>query len=120
MSMKGRSNARAAGRVVAVLVVLVLDTSVHAENTSTYACWGGCYNQCFPRNGGTQTQTSPNCYYNCLSSCFPRSPDDFENYCEIGCSLKRCIPVSYDGARLESCFGLCTNICKQLLKFVAP
>ncbi|KAL6501944.1 hypothetical protein OROGR_027077 [Orobanche gracilis] len=80
-----------------ILVILVSSTyyGVHAQN-SMYECWGGCYNNCFIRNGSSTTQAdSLACDYNCLTTCIPHSAADFNYYCQIGCSLKLCIPVSY-------------------------
>ncbi|KAK6119460.1 hypothetical protein DH2020_001975 [Rehmannia glutinosa] len=96
-----------------ILMVLVLaNIGVHAQNT--YACWGGCYNNCFINTKRTQTESLA-CDYQCLNSCIPHSAADFKYYCQIGCSLKLCIPVSYDSARLEKCFGKCTKLCKKSL-----
>ncbi|KAI3468268.1 hypothetical protein Pfo_024931 [Paulownia fortunei] len=103
-----------AGSILAVLVVLVFANGVQAQNT--YACWGGCYNKCFTRTGRTKPERLA-CEYQCLNSCVPHSAADFKYYCQIGCSLKLCILVSHDGAKLKSCFGKCTNLCK---KFLAP
>ncbi|KAL6533892.1 hypothetical protein OROHE_013725 [Orobanche hederae] len=80
-----------------ILVILVSTYySVHAQSNNMYECWGGCYNNCFIRSGSTTTQAdSLACDYNCLTSCIPHSASDFNYYCQIGCSLKLCIPVSY-------------------------
>ncbi|KAL8063435.1 hypothetical protein ABFX02_01G026100 [Erythranthe guttata] len=100
--------------IIFMAVLVLLTNGVHGK--STYACWGGCYNECFLKTGLVKTQSNAlSCDYQCLNNCVPRSASDFMYYCEIGCSLKRCIPVAYDGAKLERCFGFCTNLCKKLI-----
>ncbi|KAL2517655.1 Uncharacterized protein Adt_13902 [Abeliophyllum distichum] len=96
------------GGTLAILVVLMVANCVSGQ--SIYACWGGCYNQCFLSSGGVQAERIP-CYYLCLNSCVPRSDSDNQYYCQIGCSLELCVPVSYDGASMERCFGRCSNLC---------
>ncbi|KAI3468269.1 hypothetical protein Pfo_024932 [Paulownia fortunei] len=99
-----------AGGVVAVMVAMMM--LANCVNAQIYTCWGGCYNECILRSSKTRPERLA-CYYQCLNSCLPPSAADYQNYCQIGCSLELCIPVSYGaGARLEKCFGRCTNLCK--------
>lgn len=83
---------RKGGSMVAILMVAMVANCVSGQ--SLYACWGGCYNQCFLSSGGVQPQRFP-CYYQCLNSCVPRSAADNQYYCQIGCSLELCNPASY-------------------------
>ncbi|KAL0323874.1 UNVERIFIED_CONTAM: hypothetical protein Scaly_2354500 [Sesamum calycinum] len=99
------------GRVVAVVVAMVVVLAI-SVNAQLYTCWGGCYNVCFLRSNGTRPVGLP-CYYQCLNSCNRGSPADSQYYCQIGCAMERCVPVSNDGARLENCLGGCTKLCKS-------
>ncbi|KAL8063436.1 hypothetical protein ABFX02_01G026200 [Erythranthe guttata] len=96
--------------VVAVLVFLSI-LAMNGVNAQIYTCWGGCYNECFLRSEKTGPERLA-CYFQCINSCVPNSPADFTNYCQIGCSLTLCSLFSFDGERLEKCFGNCDNICK--------
>ncbi|KAL8537122.1 hypothetical protein ACS0TY_012341 [Phlomoides rotata] len=94
---------------VAIFVVFVMANGVDAAGR-VYACWGTCYDSC---SGNTQAEMF-SCEYKCLKTCIPPS-NGLKLYCEIGCSLKRCIPFSTDDAKMQSCFGWCTNLCNKIL-----
>lgn len=90
VSMERSINSRTGGVVVIFLILVLASSAVTSDRI--YSCWGGCYNQCYP-NVQNQSEKFP-CYYKCLNGCFPPTAADFQYYCQIGCSLKRCIPVS--------------------------
>ncbi|KAL2525512.1 Uncharacterized protein Adt_10566 [Abeliophyllum distichum] len=99
-------------RLMVVLMPLMLTSVVVAPDI--YGCWGGCFNECFIGSHKIPSKSFA-CHLKCLDSCVPRSATDYQYYCQIGCSLKRCIFVSYDGALMEKCFGKCTDICKKII-----
>ncbi|XP_052210311.1 protein TAP1-like [Diospyros lotus] len=110
------SGSKTWGVAVAVAVVLgwwlvVAPPPGASAQQGTYACWGGCYNQCVLEYGLNPTQRVP-CYLGCLGRCATSFPSDLEYYCQIGCSLQQCIRYSYDGANMERCLENCAgNIC---------
>ncbi|XP_057799651.1 uncharacterized protein LOC131015309 [Salvia miltiorrhiza] len=107
-------------KLVVVVVVAVSILAVVVDAQSMYACWGGCYNKCFigARNSISQSQKLA-CDYQCLNTCIPSNAADYAHYCHLGCFLKRCTPLrNGDGARLEKCFGWCTDLCSDIV--IAP
>ncbi|GFP80304.1 hypothetical protein PHJA_000173800 [Phtheirospermum japonicum] len=103
------------GGILAVVVVVAAAAANCSVQAQIYSCWGGCYNECFLRSNETRTDSFA-CYYECLNSCVPRTPADYQYYCQIGCNLEQCTQFTSDGAKLERCFGKCTNLCKKTLK----
>lgn len=89
-----------------VLMVLVLPDVAHG--LKTYECWGGCYNVCLAKAGVSQSERLP-CDHQCLDNCIPRNKSDYMYYCEIGCSMKRCIPVSY-GTSISLSLSVCVCV----------
>ncbi|KAL1552450.1 hypothetical protein AAHA92_13245 [Salvia divinorum] len=103
--------------VVVFSILVVLGTGVDAQRL--YGCWGGCYNKCFIDGRNTMTKSQKlACEYSCLNTCIPSTPTDYAYYCRRGCSLKRCRQLVTDGAKLEECFGRCTDLCSESV--VAP
>ncbi|KAH7840442.1 hypothetical protein Vadar_017021 [Vaccinium darrowii] len=104
------------GGVIVVLVgVLVLSqngigiTAQEPGLRTGYACWGGCYNECILLNGKNPSERLP-CYLQCLGNCIASSPADYQyNYCQLGCSLEKCVRVSSDGRKQESCLENCSS-----------
>ncbi|CAA2986954.1 uncharacterized protein LOC111375880 [Olea europaea var. sylvestris] len=108
----GRNNscARTLVRVMAVMVVVVVVVAIGVNGQSIYACWGGCYNECFLGNGTSGSQRYP-CYLKCVNTCMPRTTADYERFCAVGCSLQICVPPT-GGANKDNCFESCTKLCK--------
>lgn len=79
-------------RLLVVIVTLMLASVVVSPNI--YGCWGGCFNQCFIGSRKTPSENFT-CHLQCLCSCVPKSGADIQYYCQIGCSLKRCVLVIY-------------------------
>ncbi|MCD7451967.1 hypothetical protein HAX54_014345 [Datura stramonium] len=105
--------------IVWVLIMLiVVGKQMYVVNgDSPYACWGGCYNQCMILNSKASSSVPAAgrepCYVQCLNKCVPRSTAEYQNYCNIGCSLELCVPTRFNaGADLDACFGNCGNICR--------
>ncbi|KAL8537121.1 hypothetical protein ACS0TY_012340 [Phlomoides rotata] len=108
----GRRMSGGGGVVVVVLVVMAVVLTNAQSAQQIYQCWGGCYNVCFVKSSKSAAERFA-CYYQCLPGCVPRSPSNYQYFCQIGCALEQCRPIPYnDGARMEKCFGSCSNLCK--------
>ncbi|XP_031110981.1 uncharacterized protein LOC116014824 [Ipomoea triloba] len=96
-----------------LMLVMMQVEGQFAENGNLYTCWGGCYNQCVLLGRSSAVAGGGNfpCYIGCLSSCVPQSAAQYQNYCQIGCSLQLCFPSITNGAQLENCFANCANVC---------
>nr|GMD88481.1 protein TAP1-like [Ipomoea batatas] len=77
-----------------LMLVMMQVEGQFAENGNSYTCWGGCYNQCVLLGRSSAVAGGGNfpCYIGCLSSCVPQSAAQYQNYCQIGCSLQLCFP----------------------------
>ncbi|XP_052210971.1 uncharacterized protein LOC127813894 [Diospyros lotus] len=99
--------------VFCLLGVTALGDEQQSSRRGTYACWGGCYNECVLQEGKEPSERVP-CFLGCLGSCFDHLGSDLLYYCRLGCSLVSCVRYRSDGGNLDGCLQNCSsNACRS-------